>query len=273
MPVKDADPQAQELTDAFAAAMNGPAKPREAATPPELDPDAPHGRNEAGEPNAPYGWTKAGKDGPSRPRKSPAGRRSKEDEPRTASTPQAGAQDTGKDKGKPAPDVPAQDFSEPLGELCDAIWMGLSGLSMIGPRIPVVGKFLGDGSKIAAEGYIWRSNRPQLVKTAQICADHNMAARARLAKLATGNATWVLMAGFTMMPFVAQTAAVLEGDKALAQMNPDASVARLAELNREAWDTAMDDLRAQAAAMAAQAQAEAMAGQPETNGQAAYAAV
>lgn len=262
MPVKDADPGAQELTEAFAAAMSGPARPREAAAPPEIDPDAPHGRDEAGAPLAPFGLTKDGK-----PRRNNAGRKAKEDAPRTTSAPPADETKKPKDTDTPPP---VADFSEPLGELHDAIWLGISGLSMIGPRIPVVGKKL-DGQKIAAEGYIWRQNRAHLIKAAQITADHNDAARARLARLAAGNSTWVLMAGFTLMPFVAQTAAVLAGDTALQEMNPGASVKRLADLNRDEWNEAMEDMRAQAVAMAAEAGFDTAASAPEANGQTVYA--
>jgi hypothetical protein len=257
MPVKDADPNAVELDAAFAAAMNGPAKPREAAPPPEVNHDAPHGFEDDGTtPRAPFGHNKDGS-----VRKSAAGRRAKDDAPRTGTV--APADGKGKPKGTPDP-PPLTDFSEPLGELADAVWMGLSGLSMIGPRLPLIGKKL-SGDKIAAEGYIWRSNRAHLIKAAQITADHNVAARARLAKLAAGNSTWVLMAGFTLMPFVAQTAAVFSGDEALQAMNPEASVKKLAELNKFEWDEAMEGLRAQAAEMAAQAQADVAA----TNGHAA----
>jgi hypothetical protein len=260
MAVKDADPRAAELDAAFAAAMDGPAKPREAAPPPEVDADAPHGRDDAGEPLAPFGHNKDGS-----VRKSAAGRRAKDDDAaRTAAV----AEPAGKGKSRhAAPPPEAQDFSEPLGELHDAIWLGLSGLSMLGPRIPLIGKKL-DGDKIAAEGYIWRVNKARLIKSAQITADHNLAARARLAKLATGDTTWVLMAGFTLMPFVAQTAAVFSGDDALRQMNPEASVQRLAEANRAEWDDAMEQLRAQAADLAAQAAADVAAGDPAANGHA-----
>jgi len=258
-PVKAADPDAAELDAAFAAAMNGPAKPREAAPPPEVNHDAPHGFEDDGvTPRAPFGHNKDGS-----VRKSAAGRKAKDDAPRTGTVAQP---DGKKPKGTPDP-PPLQDFSEPLGELADAVWMGLSGLSMIGPRLPLIGKKL-DKDKIAAEGFIWRSNRAHLIKAAQITADHNAAARTRLAKLAAGNSTWVLMAGFTLMPFVAQTAAVFSGDDALKAMNPDASVKALADLNKAEWDGAMEQLRAQAAEMAAQAQADVMAGDPSTNGHA-----
>jgi hypothetical protein len=77
MPVKEADPRAQELDEAFAAAMSGPARPREAPPPPEVDRDAPHGRDEDGTPKAPYGLTRDG-----RPKLTAAGRKAKNDQPR-----------------------------------------------------------------------------------------------------------------------------------------------------------------------------------------------
>lgn len=68
MAVKAADPDAINLDEAFREAMSAPAKPREVAAPPELDREAPHGRDDDGKPLAPFGWTKASnQDGPSRP--------------------------------------------------------------------------------------------------------------------------------------------------------------------------------------------------------------
>jgi len=67
------------LDDEWAKAMEGPSLPREPGPPPEVDPEAPHGRDDQGQPLAPFGLRKDGK-----PAKSPAGRRSKDDQPRTA---------------------------------------------------------------------------------------------------------------------------------------------------------------------------------------------
>jgi hypothetical protein len=242
MPVKDADPKAAELDDAFRAAMNGPAKPREAGPPPEIDPDAPHGRDEAGEPLAPHGHNKDGS-----VRKSAAGRRAKDDQARTGTVIPPGE----KPKGGRAMPEPA-DYTEALSDLGDAVWFGITGLSMVGPRIPLVGKFLSK-DKLAAEAYVWQSNKPALVKAAQIGARHNVAIAIRCAKLSDGEMTWVLMAGACLMPFLAQTAAVFGGDEALAKMNPDASLERLAGLNKNLMDSAMEQLKQQLAEAAAAA--------------------
>jgi hypothetical protein len=76
-PVKNADPEAKSLDDAFTAAMGVTARPREPAAPTDIDPDAPFGKDSAGAAIAPYGLTKDGK-----VRRSNAGRRSKDDMPR-----------------------------------------------------------------------------------------------------------------------------------------------------------------------------------------------
>jgi hypothetical protein len=242
MPVKDADPQAAELDGAFRAAMDGPAKPREAAPPPEIEPDAPHGRDDQGVPLAPHGHNKDGS-----VRKSAAGRRSKDDQARTGTVIPPGEQPKG---GRAMPE-PA-DYTGVLSELHDALWFGFTGLGMVGPRIPVVGRFL-DGKKLAAEAYVWRSNKPALVKAAQIGAGHNPAIAVRCAKLADGEMTWVVMAGFCLMPFLAQSAAVFSGDEALAKMNAEASLERLAGLNQGEMDAAMEQLKQQLAEAVAEA--------------------
>jgi hypothetical protein len=242
-PVKQADPAAAELDAAFAEAMKGPARPREAPPPPEIDPEAPHGRDERGEPLAPHGHNKDGS-----VRKSAAGRRARDDQPRTGKVIPPGEQSKGKTRAMPEP----ADYTETLAELHDAIWFGLHGLSMIGPRLPVVGRKL-EHDKLAAQAYVWRLNKPGLLRAARIGAAHNAAIAARCAQLADSDTTWVLMAGFCVMPFVAQSAAVFAGDEALARMNPDASVARLAELHRAEMDATMEQLKQQLAELAAQA--------------------
>jgi len=246
MAVKDADPNARELDEAWAEAMKGPARPREAPPPPEIDPEAPHGRDEQGQPLAPFGLTKEG-----RPAKTAAGRRVKKDEQaRTGKVIAPGQQPKG---GRAMPE-PA-DYTGALSELHDAVWFGLHGLSMIGPRLPVVGRKL-EHDKMAAQAYVWRANKPGLLRAAKIGAAHNAAIATRCAQLAEGDTTWVLMAGFCLMPFVAQSAAVFAGDEALRKMNPDASVKKLAELHHAEMDQTMDLLKAQLADLAAQAMAD-----------------
>lgn len=80
-----ADPSAAELDSEWQKAMEGPSMPREPGPPPEVDPDAPHGRDENGQPLAPHGYRNDGK-----PRLTSAGRKSKDEQARTAP---AGKQD------------------------------------------------------------------------------------------------------------------------------------------------------------------------------------
>lgn len=247
MAVKDADPRAAELDAAFKAAMEGPAKPREAPPPPEIDPEAPHGRDEHGVPLEPFGRNKD-----NTIRKSPAGRRAKDDQARTGKVIPPGEQPKGGGRAMPEP----ADYTGVLSELHDALWFGFTGLSMIGPKIPVVGRWL-DRDKLGAEAYVWRSNKAPMIKAAQIGAAHNPAIAIRCAKLADGEVTWVLMAGFCLMPFVTQTAAVFSGDEVLAELNPEASRKRLAELNKAEMDIAMEQLREQLAQAVAAAAADA----------------
>jgi hypothetical protein len=270
--VKNADPRAVELDNAFSAAMKGPARPREAARPPEpVDDDAPHGRDEAGEPLAPFGYRDDGS-----VRKTSAGRPSKHAKARTAAAPPGQAPRSSRSSRKPAA-APAEpvDYAKTLGELHDALWMGLSGLSMVGSKLPVIGPKLST-DVLAAEAYIWRQNRDRIVKAGQITAEHNTAAAAQLARLATGNATWVLMVGFTLMPFVAQTGAVFSGDVSGFGQVLDhtasgdeyyrpVTVADLAGLNGKEMSDAMEQLRARAQEMAREADAYDA---QHTNGQA-----
>lgn len=246
MPVKDADPAARELDAAFAEAMRGPARPREAPPPPEIDPDAPHGRDDAGEPLAPFGRNKDGS-----VRKSAAGRRAKDDEPRTGKVIPPGERAKGAGRALPEP----ADYTGVLSELHDALWFGLHGLSMIGPRLPLVGRKL-EHDKLAAQAYVWRINKPALIRAAKIGAEHNAVIATRCAQLADSDTTWVLMAGFCLMPFIAQSAAVFAGDDALRKMNPDASVKKLAEAHQAEMDETMLALKQQLADLAAQAMAD-----------------
>jgi len=116
---------------------------------------------------------------------------------------------------------------------------------------------------VAAEAYVWRSNKPALVKASRIAAAHNAAFAARCAQLAEGDITWVMMAGFCLMPFVAQSAAVLSGDEALARLNPEASRARLAGLHQAEMDAAMELMKQQLAEASAAVLADDTDDDPE----------
>lgn len=245
MTVRTADDDAVTLDEAFTAAMQGPAKPREAAPPPPVDRDAPHGRDADGKPLAPYGLTKEG-----RPKRTTGGRPLKDAAARVtdvAVKPDA--------KNKPAADKTA-DYSGPLAELHDAIWLGLSGLSKLGPRIPVIGKKLPE-DKLAAEAYVWHHHKSRVCGAVALAAKHNAGAARFCQKIGTGEGTWVLMAGAMLMPVFVHTAAVLGGDDRLKEMDMP-SLAELKTSNDTAMEAALAEVM-QAVAEAGEAGMEAAA--------------
>src|SRR5258708_24779622 len=179
MTVAQADPRAASVDEAFAEARGGAPKPKEPPAPPEVDRDAPHGRDENGEPLAPYGLTKDG-----RPKLSPAGRKPNAD-----------------DKARLAKDSPGQpakgqgtqlqlephDFSGPLMDAGETIWFGGSIAAKLGPQIPVVGKFV-PGRKLAATMAVFDAERPRLAAALNLAAQHDARARRLAERLATGDA-------------------------------------------------------------------------------------
>jgi hypothetical protein len=221
MPVKAADPSARALDDAFAGAMGAPARPKEPAAPPELDKDAPHGRDEAtNEPLAPYGYTRDGA-----VRKSAAGRKS------------ASADDKAR-TGPPAVPVPppgkpleVKDFSESLTETADSAWLLLTFAAQLPlekipilPRIPVsktrkIGDYLaGAELRLHAQAAILHANKVQLVAALNIAAQNNAQARRLAEKLETGDVTWVMMFGAMVAPFLAQSRALWTGELDVRQL-------------------------------------------------------
>lgn len=117
MPVPDADPQAAELDDAFSKAMDGPAKPREPGPPPEVDNDAPFGREDDGSPKAPYGFNKDGK-----VRRTAAGRRAKDDDGRARTGPPE-PKDTKAAPGPPPAGRDASYYEKGLDEVAGQLWL------------------------------------------------------------------------------------------------------------------------------------------------------
>jgi hypothetical protein len=117
--IPKADPGAAELggenaLDAeWQKAMEGPSLPREPGPPPEVDPDAPFGREDDGTAKAPYGLKVDGT-----PRRSAAGRRSdKDSQPRTA------AALTGPGKAIVLPERPGSWYEEKLTEFGTQLWL------------------------------------------------------------------------------------------------------------------------------------------------------
>jgi hypothetical protein len=249
-PVKDADPAALGLDEAFNAAMGAPARPKEPAAPEDVDPEAPFGREEDGTPKAPFGMTKEGK-----PRRSAAGRRPKEDTPRTAAAAAAPA-GTGAPSG--AEPKAAHDYSAALSEFGDAVWFGASALGKGGSAIPIVGKFIPE-RKVAAQAAVFQSYKPNLVKAVNLAAQHNAKAARWAASIETGEITWVMMVGFMVMPFVTMSAAIWKGDEALARIDENLTVERLAEQNDVKLDKYLKDIGEQLDALAAAAQLQALA--------------
>jgi hypothetical protein len=242
MPVKEADPRARKLDTAFAEAMAGPAKPREAKTPPEIDREAPHGRGEDGTPKAPYGHNKDGS-----VKRSPAGRKPKDDAARVTGDAPAAAP-----KGTLAP----HDFSAGLMDAGETLWFGAAVAARLGPQIPLVGKFI-PGRKIAATAAVFDAERPRLAAALNLAAQHDARARKVAARLADGEGSWALSVMFMVAPFTAAAAAVWQGDKALAERELP-PLAELATRNEEALDRMFTKISAQME-KAQQTQAQMMA--------------
>jgi hypothetical protein len=261
MPVKEADPRARQLEDAFAAAMDAPAKPREAPAPPEVDREAPHGREDDGTPKAPYGLNKDGS-----VRKSAAGRKAKDEQPRTVATQAATEPD------KPAGILAPRDYSAELMDAGETIWFGGSIIAKVGPQVPVLGRFI-PGAKLAATMAVFDAERPRLAAALNLAAQHDARARKLAAKLADGEVQWALTCMFMVAPFTGALAAVWQGDKALAERELP-SLAELGKRNEDALDRALTKIAGQMEA-AQQAQAEeiqrqmlaAMQAQAAQNGQ------
>lgn len=232
MPVKEADPNAQQLDGAFADAMNAPAKPKEAPAPPPIDPEAPHGRDADGQPLAPFGLTVDG-----RPRKTAAGRKAKKDQARTTDAQPAAPED------KPGAELPARDYSAALMDTGETIWFGGSVLAKVGPQIPVLGRFI-PGRKLAATMAVFDSERPRLAAALNLAAEHDARARRLAERLADNEAGWALSCMFMVAPFAGAVAAVWQGDKALAERElPALDV--LAKANEDALDRALAKITAQ----------------------------
>jgi hypothetical protein len=252
-PVKAADPRAAELDSAFAAAMAGPSKPKEAAAPPEIDRDAPHGRDEAGAPLEPHGRNKDGSI-----RRSAAGRKAKDDQARTA--PAGDHTPAAPGAGKPAPPEPA-DFSAGLMDFAEAAWFGGSVVAKVGPRLPLVGRLV-PGQKIAATMAVFDSQRPSLCMALNLAAQHDARARRLAVKLAEGEASWALTCMFMVAPFTSAVAAVWQGDKALAEREMPA-LAELVQANEDALDRMFSRISDQMEAARVQVQAaQAVIGTP-----------
>lgn len=263
MPVKEADPDAAQLETAFAEAMGAPPKPKEPAAPPEIDPAAPHGRGDDGEPLAPFGYTQDGL-----PRRSKAGRKPKDPDnaARTAPAAPAGQPEP---KPDPAPAMEPKDFSAPLMDAGESLWFGGSVVATVGPKVPLLGRFV-PGQKLSATMAVFDSERPRLAAALNEAAQHDTRARRLAEKLAAGDVGWALTCMFMVAPFTGAVAAIWQGDKALAERELP-SLAELAKRNEAALDEMMAKISQQmqlAQQQAAeQAQLEMIAAAAAQNGQ------
>lgn len=259
-PVKEADPAAKSLDEAFAVAMQAPARPKEPPAPKEIDPDAPHGRDDDGKALAPFGWTQEGK-----PRRSAAGRKpGKDDQARTAP-----AQPAGKDgKGKPEPVLAAPgQYAKELSDTADGVWFAMSALGKAAPGIPLIGSYLtsrGYDAKIQAQAAVWFATKDRAVAAVSLAAEHSASAARFAAKLKGGDVTWVITCVSLVAPILSLSGMVWAKDAdAQLQAAGQPALAEMAEQNDKAMDQAVAMMTAQ---IAEQAEAAAQASQ---NGQAA----
>lgn len=250
MPIPEAHPDAVKLDEAFAAAMNTPGKPREPGPPPEVDNDAPFGRDDAGTALAPFGLTKDGK-----PKKSPAGRKpAAEEKARVGETP---AHDTGK-KGEPAALATPVKYAPDIAETLEVFWLGGTVIGQVGPDLPVVGRFLPDGDKMQAQAAVILLYKDNISGALDICAQHNDSARRLAEKLAGGGAGWALNAAFMMLPVISTSLKVWGKEE--VELDPETQepiptlAEKLAEQNRASFAEYMENLarKAQEAAAAQQ---------------------
>lgn len=250
MPVKEADPAAQSLDSAFAEAMGAPPKPREPAAPPEIDAEAPHGRGDDGKPLAPFGYTKEGK-----VRRSAAGRKSKDDQARTAPA----AVPAVPDRKDPVP-AAGKDYSRTLTETADGAWVAMTFAGRLPlAKIPLLAKIPAgkgrtlatvlDGAevKLQAQAALLSQNKRGLVAAVNLAAQNNARARRLAEKLEGGDATWVILAAAMAGPFLLQTQALWSGK---------ADAKELAKANDQEFDEWMDGMTGLLAQVAAEANAE-----------------
>jgi hypothetical protein len=173
---------APEVDDAFARALarDAAVQPPEMPAPPRVaqsaDPDAPHGRDDAGEPLMPFGPRADGK-----PRLKPAGpgRGHKgADQPRETA---AAAAVTPTGKRAPA------DYREDLAGLGMTLWMG-------GAALPATRPY----------AHLFKQSMPGMVESWNQAAQQNAAVRGWVEKLAgDGSWAWVIGVTVTTVPFAA----------------------------------------------------------------------
>jgi hypothetical protein len=252
-PVKDADPSAVALDQAFAVAMDTPGAPREPGPPPEVDNDAPHGRDEDGAPLAPYGLTRDGK-----PKRSPAGRKpAAADKARVT----AAAQDQAPEgNGAGAGAAPGK-WAPGIAEALETLWLGGTMIGTAGTDLPVVGRLI-PGVQLQAQAAVILTFKDSIATALDLCAQHNASARRLAEKMAAGDVGWALTAMFMVLPVVSTSLQVWGRQE--PEYHPETGeplptlAEQLAESNKAAFQQYMDKLAKQAEALA---QEKAPAGQ------------
>lgn len=153
-------------------------------------------------------------DYPAPPRKDPAappkparGRKTGDDQPRTAKRVPAAP-----GKGKTA-DVPLQDFTKGLTDVGTAVWVGLAGLPWTRPY-----------------SVLWKAQLPAQVNAWNNAAAENAQVRAKVAKIASGEGNlWILGVALATAPLAGGVVALL-GDREVR-----AQFAAQAEADLDAW--------------------------------------
>lgn len=250
MAVKEADPAAKSLDEAFAEAMGAPARPKEPPPPKDDDPDAPHGRGEDGQPLAPFGLTRDGK-----VRKSAAGRPPKEDQARTGP---ASTDGSGKDQAAVVLAAPGQ-YLQPLSDTAESVWFGMSALAKVGPGLPLIGARL-PAVRIQAQAAVWYATKDRAVAAVSLAAEHNASAARFAAKLEGGDITWMITCLSLVAPIVSLSGMVWskDADAQLAAVEQP-GLAELAAKNEKAMDNAIAQMTANAQLLAAAAEQQAAA--------------
>lgn len=245
MPVSAAHPDAVRLDEAFAAAMDTPGLPREPGPPPEVDNDAPHGRDEGGQPLAPYGLTKDGK-----PKRTAAGRKpAAEDKPRVAADGPQSPAEAPKGKGKASQELEPRKYAPAISETLETIWLGGTVLGTAGPDLPVVGSMV-PGVQLQAQAAVILVYKDSIAGALDLCAQHNAMARRLAEKCQGGGAGWALNAAFMMLPVVSASLQVWgkqerETDPQTGQPLPTLAE-KMAEQNAVAFRDYMEKLAKQA---------------------------
>lgn len=252
MPIPDADPRAKDLDQQFAAAMTGPQKPRsEPKAPKEIDPDAPFGRDDAGEPIAKYGRTAEGKI-----KRSAGGRPSKKD-PDHARVADALA---GSSPGEPKDGkvVSPKDYTADISEAADGLWLLMTGASRLPLgrlRVGKIGLPKNAGDRLGAQAAVLSMHKHRLAVALNEAAQHNARARRLAEACAGGDVSWVITVGALALPFAFQSLEVWKADG----QPGSADVAGLARQNRAQMAEFMQQMMDGARAIQAEADAHAAA--------------